>query len=122
MIIFGTRRTVAQLALVVLTCANCHRSAAHALLKAVTKFTLFFVPLFAVRTRYGHQCTACGVLTWIDKAQAEQLRQAPPAPPAHPPFPVPGHQQPYQQPWAGPVAGNGTNGHTAPGPHPGALG
>ncbi|GLZ44781.1 hypothetical protein Acsp06_09660 [Actinomycetospora sp. NBRC 106375] len=102
MIIFGTRRTVAQLAMVVLTCGNCHRSAAHAVLKAVTKFTLFFIPLFPVRTRYAHQCTACGFLMWIEKAQAEQLATAPPAgAPPPPPFP--------QQPW-----------QPAPGQHPNA--
>ena len=75
--IFGTRRTVAQLAMVVLTCANCRRTAANAVLKTVTKFTLFFIPLFPVRTRYATQCTACGFHQGIDKRQAEQLRQAP---------------------------------------------
>lgn len=97
MIIFGTRRTVTQLALIVLTCANCHRSAANAVLKAVTKFTLFFIPLFPVRTRYATQCTACGFLMWIDKGQAEQLASGPAAPPAGPP-PMPGQYQPQQFP------------------------
>ena len=95
--VFGTRRTVAQLAMVVLTCANCRRTAANAVLKTVTKFTLFFVPLFPVRTRYATQCTACGFQQGIDKGQAEQLRQAPPA-------------------------GGGTNGHAAPGQFPGTRG
>ena len=79
MIIFGTRRTVQQLAMVLLTCANCHRSAANAVLKLVTKFTLFFIPLFPVRVRYSTQCTACGFAMTVDKAQAEQLAQLPPA-------------------------------------------
>jgi len=100
--IFGTRRTVAQLAMVVLTCANCRRTAANAVLKTVTKFTLFFVPLFPVRTRYATQCTACGFHQWIDKGQAKQLRQGP-------------------APWSGP-GGGGTNGHAAPGRYPGAGG
>ncbi|MHC1562044.1 zinc-ribbon domain-containing protein [Actinomycetospora sp. C-140] len=110
MIIFGTRRTVAQLAMIVLTCGNCHRSAAHAVLKAVTKFTLFFIPLFPVRTRYAHQCTACGFLMWIEKAQAEQLAAAPPAgaPPQFPGQQFPGQPLP-QQPW-----------QPAPGQHPNA--
>ena len=79
MIIFGTRRTVQQLAMVLLTCVNCHRSAANAVLKLVTKFTLFFIPLFPVRVRYSTQCTACGFAMTVDKAQAEQLAQLPPA-------------------------------------------
>ena len=95
MIVFGTRRTVTQLALVVLTCTNCHRSAAGAIIKAVTKFTLFFIPLFPVRIRHATQCTACGFLMWIDKAQAEQLAQGPAAPPAGPP-PMPGQYQAHQ--------------------------
>ncbi|GAA4867072.1 zinc-ribbon domain-containing protein [Actinomycetospora straminea] len=137
MIIFGTRRTVTQLAMVVLTCVNCHRSAANAVIRAVTKFTLFFIPLFPIRTRYATQCTACGFLMWVDKGQAEQLRQAPPAGAAGPP-PLPGQYQagqypagpygqqqypPYPQqqaapgmpgaaPWSAPHDG-GTNGHAA---------
>lgn len=123
MIVFGTRRTVTQLALVVLTCANCHRSAAGAIIKAVTKFTLFFIPLFPVRVRHATQCTACGFLMWIDKAQAEQLAQGPAAPPAGPP-PMPGQYQPYQPyphqgaapgmpgtaPWTAPQQGGNGNG------------
>jgi hypothetical protein len=126
LIIFGTRRSVTQLALVVLTCVNCHRSAAHAVLKAVTKFTLFFIPLFPVRTRYAHQCTACGFLLWIEKQQAEALTSAPPA---GAPQQMPPQQQMPQQPWPGPApqqqwgppSPNG-NGHAAPGQHPGARG
>ncbi|MEJ2888393.1 zinc-ribbon domain-containing protein [Actinomycetospora aeridis] len=126
LIIFGTRRTVTQLALVVLTCVNCHRSAANAVIKAVTKFTLFFIPLFPVRTRYATQCTACGFLMWIDKGQAEQLASGPAAPPAGPP-PLPGQYQAYppQQgaapgypgaaPWTAPPQGGNGNGHASHG-------
>ncbi|GAA4942103.1 zinc ribbon family protein [Actinomycetospora succinea] len=121
MIVFGTRRTVTQLALIVLTCANCHRSAANAILKAITKFTLFFIPLFPVRTRYATQCTACGFLMWIEKEQAEQLAQGPAAPPAGPP-PMPGQYQPFPNqsaapgmpgaaPWSAPPPPPGGNGH-----------
>jgi hypothetical protein len=100
--IFGTRRTVRQLAMVVLTCANCHRTAANAVLKTVTKFTLFFIPLFPVRTRYATQCTACGYSTAIDKGQAQQLVQTPAT---------------GSGAWTG-----GSNGHAAPGQYPGARG
>jgi hypothetical protein len=117
--IFGTRRTVRQLAMVVLTCANCHRTAANAVLKMVTKFTLFFIPLFPVRTRYATQCTACGYSATIDKGQAQQLAQAPATGSG------PGQQfgQQYGQPDAGqaPWTG-GSNGHAAPGQYPGARG
>lgn len=95
MIIFGTRRTATQLAMVILTCANCHRSAANAVVRTVTKFTLFFVPLFPIRTRYTTQCTACGFAMDVDKGQAQQLARQPAAGTAPP-------QQPWgQQPGAG---------------------
>jgi zinc-ribbon family len=98
-IIFGTRRTVQQLAMVLLTCVNCHRSAANAVLKLVTKFTLFFIQLFPVRVRYSTQCTACGFAMTVDKAQAEQLAQLPPAG-ATPQYPPQQHpQQQYPPPY-----------------------
>lgn len=97
MIIFGTRRTVAQLAMVLLTCANCHRSAANAVLKLVTRFTLFFIPLVPVRTRYATQCTACGFQMTVDKVAAEQLTQLPPAGSGPPPQQFPPQQYPPQQ-------------------------
>ena len=107
MIVFGTRRTVQQLAMVLLTCAHCHRSAANAVLKLVTKFTLFFIPLFPIRTRYATQCTACGFSMDVDKAGAEQLAQLPPAG-STPQFPQP----PYP---GAPAYGNGTHGRSGPG-------
>ncbi|PVZ10096.1 zinc-ribbon domain-containing protein [Actinomycetospora cinnamomea] len=117
--VFGTRRTVTQLAMVVLTCANCHRSAANAVLKLVTRFTLFFIPLFPIRTRYATRCTACGFSATVGKGRVERLRQMPPAGSAPP---RPAYGQPWSAPWPG-AAGGGTNGHTAPGPHqPGARG
>jgi zinc-ribbon family len=80
MIIFGTRRYVYQLGMVVLVCGRCGNSAAHALRKRVTKFTLFFIPLFPFSTKFGTQCTACGVQHSLTKEQAAQLQAAPQAP------------------------------------------
>lgn len=98
MIIFGTRRTVTQLAIVVLVCGFCRRQAAQSVLEAVTKFTLFFIPLFPVRKRYLVQCTACGGAADITAEQAAQYRSAPPAPapPPYPGQPGPGHLHPGQ--------------------------
>jgi hypothetical protein len=73
MIIFGTRRYASQLGMVLLVCGRCRNSAAHALRKRVTKFTLFFVPLFPFSTKYSTQCTACGVEHSLPKEQAGQL-------------------------------------------------
>ena len=82
MIIFGTRRYVYQLGMVLLVCGRCGNSTAHALRKRVAKFTLFFIPLFPFSTKFSTQCSGCGVQHSLTKEQAAQLqasRQAPQA-------------------------------------------
>ncbi|MFC5637993.1 zinc-ribbon domain-containing protein [Streptomyces bullii] len=94
MIIFGTKGYLYQLAILTLVCGRCGNPAAHTLRKRVTKFTLFFVPLFPFSTKYATQCTFCGAEQKVTKEQAEQLQaQA-----------VSGHGgqmsgQPHQQPY-----------------------
>lgn len=73
MIIFGTRGYLYQLAVLTLVCGWCGNPAAHTLRKRVTKFTLFFVPLFPFSTKYATQCTFCGGEQRIPKEQADQL-------------------------------------------------
>ncbi|MEU1468438.1 zinc-ribbon domain-containing protein [Streptomyces sp. NPDC005761] len=73
MIIFGTRGYLYQLAVLTLVCGWCGNPAAHTLRKRVTKFTLFFVPLFPFSTKYATQCTFCGGEQQIPKEQADQL-------------------------------------------------
>ncbi|MFI1109683.1 zinc-ribbon domain-containing protein [Streptomyces physcomitrii] len=73
MIIFGTKGYLYQLAILTLVCGRCGTPAAHTLRKRVTKFTLFFVPLFPFSTKYATQCTFCGAEQQIPQAQAEQL-------------------------------------------------
>ncbi|MBO0878204.1 MAG: zinc-ribbon domain-containing protein, partial [Pseudonocardia sp.] len=57
-----------------LTCSHCHTSGAHPLSRAVTKFSLFFIPLFPVRSEYLVQCTCCGATSRLSKDRAEALR------------------------------------------------
>ncbi|WP_367129084.1 zinc-ribbon domain-containing protein [Saccharothrix sp. HUAS TT1] len=77
MIIFGLRTKVFALAMLALLCPRCGNRSAHPLHRAVTKFTLFFVPLIPVKTRYTTQCTFCGLTNRLAKDQATQLlRQA----------------------------------------------
>ncbi|MFH8468567.1 zinc-ribbon domain-containing protein [Streptomyces sp. NPDC017991] len=89
MIIFGTKGYLYQLAILTLVCGQCGNPAAHTLSKRVTKFTLFFVPLFPVSTKYATQCTFCGAQHKIGKEQAEQLQAQGASGQAH-------GQQPYQ--------------------------
>ncbi|MFD9795597.1 zinc-ribbon domain-containing protein [Streptomyces sp. NPDC059070] len=94
MLIWGTKGYLYQLAMMTLVCQNCGNPAAHGLRKYVTKFTLFFVPLFPVSTKFRTQCTFCGLEQQIAKEQAEQLLAMAAGP--QPGQPQPGHQQPVQ--------------------------
>jgi hypothetical protein len=87
MIIFGTKGYLYTLAMITLVCGRCGNPAAHSLKKRVTKFSLFFVPLFPINTKYVTQCTFCGAAQQLSKEQAEQLQAS--------------AQQPQQQPQYG---------------------
>ena len=53
------------------TCETCDNHAAHQLTKQNRKFSLFFIPLFSVGTKYLDSCTACGRIIEVSKEQAE---------------------------------------------------
>ncbi|WP_327680285.1 zinc-ribbon domain-containing protein [Streptomyces sp. NBC_00467] len=101
MIIFGTKGYIFQLAILTLVCGHCGNPSAHTLRKRVTKFTLFFVPLFPVSTKYATQCTFCGMEQKIAKEQADQLLAQAAGPqggaPQAQPQAQPGQQNPYQR-------------------------
>ncbi|MGW7050782.1 zinc-ribbon domain-containing protein [Streptomyces sp. NPDC054887] len=99
MIIFGSKSYLYQLAILTLVCGRCGNPAAHTLKKRVSKFTLFFVPLFAFSTKYATQCTFCGAEQQIGKEQAHELEAAQArgdAGQGHAPAPEPG-RNPYQR-------------------------
>ncbi|MER8072642.1 zinc-ribbon domain-containing protein [Streptomyces sp. NPDC094034] len=73
MIIFGTKGYLYQLAILTLVCGQCGNPSAHTLRKRVSKFTLFFVPLFPFSTKFVTQCTFCGAERQVTKEQADQL-------------------------------------------------
>lgn len=74
LILFGTKGYLYQLAILTLVCRRCGNPAAHTLRKRVTKFTLFFVPLFPISTKYASQCTFCGAESKLSAEEAEQLQ------------------------------------------------
>ncbi|MEV1024222.1 zinc-ribbon domain-containing protein [Streptomyces sp. NPDC050264] len=80
MIIFGTRGYAFQLAILTFVCGNCGNPTAHTLRKYVTKFTLFFIPLFPISTKFRTQCTFCGVEHQVPKEHAEAMLAQPAAP------------------------------------------
>ena len=71
--IFGLRTKVVRSGVVSQVCRNCGNQAAQVITRRVTKFSLFFIPLIPLRTRYGQQCTFCGAQYDISRAEAERL-------------------------------------------------
>ncbi|RSM50626.1 zinc-ribbon domain-containing protein [Amycolatopsis balhimycina DSM 5908] len=103
MLIWGWRTRIYVLAMTTFLCGRCGNPASHAVRKAVTKFTLFFIPLFPISVKYTAQCTFCGIENRIPKedavrlqAQEEQSRQQ--AAPGYPAQPQGLSQQGFQHP------------------------
>ena len=71
MLIIGIGVTEVLLSTLVFTCETCGNNVAHQLTKQNRKFSLFFVPLFSVGTKYLDSCTACGRIIEVSKVQAE---------------------------------------------------
>ncbi len=71
--IFGTKGYVTVMGVVTFVCGHCGNPAAQRIEKWVTKFTLFFIPLFPVSTKYVVQCAMCGSQSRLERAEAERL-------------------------------------------------
>lgn len=104
-IIFGTSTKMHPLAMLNLLCSFCANPAAHSLRKRVTKFSLFFIPLFPIApAKHYLQCTFCGGASQVTKENAEQLlAQSGGTPQPGGPQPQHGHGQlpPQGNPFAG---------------------
>ena len=72
LIIFGLRRRGYRMANVFAMCGICHTPAAQAVVRIKTFFTLFFIPLVPVGTKYRSTCTMCGGTIELSKDQADQ--------------------------------------------------
>ena len=101
MLIWGWRTRIYVLAMTTFLCGRCGNPASHAVRKAVTKFTLFFIPLFPISVKYTAQCTFCGIENRIPKedavrlqAQEEQGQAQQQAASGYPPHPSQGALQP----------------------------
>ena len=79
MLIIGFGVTETLLSTLVFTCETCGSHAPHQLTKQSRKFSLFFIPLLSVATKFLDACTACGRIIEVSKEQAElAARQAGP--------------------------------------------
>ena len=70
-LLFGTRTSEALMTLVAFACGFCGTNAQQQVIKRSTKFTLFFVPLFPIRSTYYNRCTHCRGVTDLTRAQAD---------------------------------------------------
>jgi hypothetical protein len=70
LLIFGTRAYETLIVLVSFVCPHCGVDAQQRVTKLTNRVTLFFVPLFAVSTRYFVECEHCHVATALTKDQA----------------------------------------------------
>ena len=71
MLIIGFGVTEILLSTLVFTCETCGNHGVHQLTKQNRKFSLFFIPLFSVGTKYLDSCTACGRIIEVSNVQAE---------------------------------------------------
>jgi predicted RNA-binding Zn-ribbon protein involved in translation (DUF1610 family) len=71
MLIIGFGVTETLLSTLVYTCETCGNHAAHQLSRQRRRFSLFFIPLFSVGTKYLDSCMACGRVIEVSKEQAE---------------------------------------------------
>jgi len=81
-ILFGFRRKSLRLATIFVMCAHCHTPAAHALTRTRRFFTLFFIPVIPLGTKYFTTCTMCGAVTRITKEGADQYLASVTRPPS----------------------------------------
>lgn len=70
-LLFGTRLRSTVIAIVSFVCPFCSKDVPQRVISLVNRFTLFFVPLFPVSTRYVNECTNCGGQTAISREQAD---------------------------------------------------
>ena len=75
MLIIGLGVTETLLATLVFVCETCGNHAAHQLIKQSRKFSLFFIPLFSIGTKYVDTCSACGRSIEVSKDDAETAAQ-----------------------------------------------
>ncbi|GAA0573715.1 hypothetical protein GCM10010172_67920 [Paractinoplanes ferrugineus] len=76
LLIFGFRTKAYPLGWVAAICHACGRTGTLLLIREVTKFSLFFIPLLPVRTKYTLECQnpVCHARTRIDKREAWRLQ------------------------------------------------
>jgi transcription elongation factor Elf1 len=74
-LLFGTRASESLLVVVAFVCNFCGQHARQEVYERVNRFTLFFIPLFRISTRYFVTCSNCGGTTELNRAQVDNSMQ-----------------------------------------------
>lgn len=74
-LIFGSRPVHSILFVVSFVCGHCGVAAAQRVVRVQQKVTLFFVPLFSLKTSYFVECSHCGKTTRLSRQQVEHSAQ-----------------------------------------------
>jgi len=72
-LIFGVKRLKRRLVTTFTLCGRCGTPAAQVLTRISTWFSLFFVPVIPLGSKYVLTCTFCGESTKLEKLQATQM-------------------------------------------------
>jgi hypothetical protein len=73
LIIFGLKRKAHRLATIFALCLACQTPAAQVLIRVRTFFSLFFIPVIPLGTKYRSTCTMCGASTVVSAEYADRL-------------------------------------------------
>jgi hypothetical protein len=70
-LLFGNRITEALLVMVTFVCKFCGQTAPQEVYERVNRFSVFFIPLFRLSTKYFVTCTNCGGTTGLTREQVD---------------------------------------------------
>lgn len=74
-LIFGSRAVGSVLFVLSFVCGHCGVVASQRVMRVQQKVTLFFVPLFSLRTSYFVECSHCGTTTRLTRRQVDHSIQ-----------------------------------------------
>jgi len=74
-LILGSRAVTSLLFAVSFVCGHCGVAATQRVMRVQQKLTVFFVPLFSLRTSYFVECSHCGTATPLTRQQVDHSLQ-----------------------------------------------
>jgi hypothetical protein len=76
LIIFGLSNRTHHAATMAMMCERCGQYGAHNLARITRRFSIFFIPLIPIGSRYEDTCTVCGRVRTVPKNEAEAAMEA----------------------------------------------